>query len=95
MASALTLRGDPGLPRFPAAGNLGKPGSPRRVKAEAQPISFRPLAAQPYDDRCLSWQHDARTVSIWTATGRLKGVAFTGSPDNWPCWPPTAGVSRI
>jgi putative transposase len=62
-----------------AAGNLGKPGSPRRVKIEAQPISFRSLAAQPYDDRCLSWQHDARTVSIWTSAGRLKGVAFTGS----------------
>ncbi|GGP11139.1 transposase [Nonomuraea glycinis] len=62
-----------------AAGNLGKLGSPRRVKAEAKPISFRPLAAQPFDDRCLSWQHDARTVSIWTTAGRLKGVAFTGS----------------
>ncbi|MEV4099792.1 transposase [Nonomuraea sp. NPDC049649] len=62
-----------------AAGNLGKPGSPRRVRAEARPISFRSLAAQPYDDRCLSWQHDARTVSIWTSAGRLKGVAFTGS----------------
>ncbi len=62
-----------------AAGNLGKPGSPRRVAIEAQPISFRSLAAQPYDDRCLSWQHDARTVSIWTSAGRLKGVAFTGS----------------
>ncbi|MFI7154730.1 RNA-guided endonuclease InsQ/TnpB family protein [Nonomuraea sp. NPDC050022] len=62
-----------------AAGNLGKPGSPRRVTIEAQPISFRSLAAQPYDDRCLSWQHDARTVSIWTTAGRLKGVAFTGS----------------
>ncbi|MFG1944739.1 RNA-guided endonuclease InsQ/TnpB family protein [Nonomuraea sp. NPDC048826] len=64
-----------------AAGNLGKPGSPRRVKAVAKPVSFRPLAAQPYDDRCLSWQHDARTVSIWTTAGRLKGVAFTGSAE--------------
>ncbi|GGP06453.1 transposase [Nonomuraea glycinis] len=62
-----------------AAGNLGKPGSPRRIKAETKPISFRPLAAQPFDDRCLSWQHDARTVSIWTTARRLKGVAFTGS----------------
>lgn len=35
--------------------------------------------AQPYDDRCLSWQHQERTVSIWTTGGRLKGVAFTGS----------------
>ncbi|MEO3889361.1 transposase [Nonomuraea sp. B5E05] len=62
-----------------AAGSLGKPGSRRRLKAVAKPVSFRPLAAQPYDDRCLSWQHEARTVSIWTIGGRLKGVAFTGS----------------
>ncbi|MEO3796774.1 transposase [Nonomuraea sp. B10E15] len=65
-----------------AGGNLGKPGSPRRLKAEAKPVSFRPLAAQPYDDRCLSWQHDQRTVSIWTTVGRLKGVAFTGSEEH-------------
>jgi IS605 OrfB family transposase len=29
----------------------------------------------------LSWQTDARTVSIWTIDGRLKGVAYTGSVD--------------
>jgi len=38
------------------AGNLGKPGSKRRVKVESKPIVFRPEAAQSYDDRCLSWQ---------------------------------------
>ena len=48
------------------AGNLGKPGSARRERAESKPIVFRPDAAQPFDDRCLSWQFDARTVSIWT-----------------------------
>ncbi|MFF2146506.1 RNA-guided endonuclease InsQ/TnpB family protein [Kitasatospora sp. NPDC058190] len=63
------------------AGNLGKPGSKRRVKAESKPITFRPEAAQPYDDRCLSWQLDQRTVSIWTTAGRLKGVQFACSPD--------------
>ncbi|MBE1591427.1 RNA-guided endonuclease InsQ/TnpB family protein [Nonomuraea angiospora] len=62
-----------------AAGHLGKPGSARRVKAEGKPISFRPQAAQPYDDRCLSWQHGDRTVSIWTTAGRLRSLAFTGS----------------
>jgi putative transposase len=40
-------------------------------------LSFRPDAAQPYDDRCLSWQHEAQTVSIWTVAGRCKGVRFT------------------
>jgi transposase len=63
------------------AGNLGKPRSKRRVQAESKPIRFRASAAQPYDHRCLSWQHDAGTVSVWTTTGRLKGVQFTGSAD--------------
>lgn len=48
---------------------------------EATPISFRPDAAQPFDDRCVSWQMDARTVSIWTTQGRLKNLPFTSSPD--------------
>jgi hypothetical protein len=63
------------------AGNLGKPGGKRRGRAESKPITFRPDAAQPYDDRCLSWQLDAQTVSIWTTTGRLKNVPFACSPD--------------
>lgn len=61
------------------AGNLGKPGSKRRVKAESKPIVFRPQAAHPFDDRCLSWQYDAQTVSIWTTAGRLKNVRFVCS----------------
>ncbi|MBT2235827.1 RNA-guided endonuclease TnpB family protein [Nonomuraea sp. NEAU-A123] len=61
------------------AGNLGAPGAPRRIRVEGKPIVFRPHAAQPYDDRCLSWQLDARTVSIWTVAGRLRRVAFTCS----------------
>ncbi|WP_229929277.1 RNA-guided endonuclease InsQ/TnpB family protein [Kitasatospora xanthocidica] len=63
------------------AGNLGKPGSKRRARAESRPVAFRLDAAQPYDDRCLSWQYDQRTVSIWTVAGRLKGVRFACSPD--------------
>jgi putative transposase len=61
-------------------GNLGGEKSRRRIKAESKPIAFRGYAAQPFDDRCLSWQLDARTVSIWTTAGRLKNIAFTGSP---------------
>ncbi|MFD7446598.1 RNA-guided endonuclease TnpB family protein, partial [Streptomyces sp. NPDC059909] len=56
------------------AGNLGPKGSRRRRRAESKPIVFRSDAAQPYDDRILSWQHDARTVSIWTVAGRIKSV---------------------
>ncbi|WP_369251973.1 RNA-guided endonuclease InsQ/TnpB family protein [Streptomyces sp. R41] len=63
------------------AGNVGKPGSKRRTKAESKPIAFRPGSAQPYDDRCLSWQYDAQTVSIWTTSGRIKNVRFACSPD--------------
>jgi putative transposase len=58
------------------AGNLGKPGSARRVRAESKPITFRPDAAQPFDDRCLSWQLDRHTVSIWTTAGRVTGIPF-------------------
>jgi IS605 OrfB family transposase len=63
------------------AGNLGSPGSARRAKAESEPVTFRPGAAQPYDDRCLSWQLDKRTVSIWAASGRLRGVRLACSAD--------------
>ncbi|MGY4996743.1 RNA-guided endonuclease InsQ/TnpB family protein [Streptomyces sp. 900105245] len=63
------------------AGNLGKPGSKRRRKAESKPITFRPEAAQPYDDRCLSWQYDTQTVSIWTTAGRIKNLGFVCSAD--------------
>ncbi|MFD4715352.1 RNA-guided endonuclease InsQ/TnpB family protein [Streptomyces sp. NPDC058430] len=63
------------------AGHLGKPKARRRVKAESKPIAFRPEAAQPYDDRCLSWQYDQQTVSIWTTAGRIKNVRFACSGD--------------
>jgi IS605 OrfB family transposase len=63
------------------AGNYGKPGSKRRRSVETRPVGFRWNAAQPYDARMLSWLADARTVSIWTTHGRLRGVTYTGSAD--------------
>ncbi|MGW7357552.1 RNA-guided endonuclease InsQ/TnpB family protein [Streptomyces sp. NPDC054802] len=63
------------------AGNLGRPSSSRYRRAAGKPVAFRPEAAQPYDDRMLSWQANDRTVSIWTVHGRMKSVAFTGSPN--------------
>ncbi|MEU8762009.1 transposase [Streptomyces sp. NPDC048659] len=63
------------------AGNLGPRGSKRRLRAEATPIRFRADAAQPYDDRILTWNLDARTVSVWTVAGRLKGIPFVCSPE--------------
>lgn len=63
------------------AGRLGASTSQRYRRAVGTPVSFRPEAAQPFDDRCLSWQYDARTVSIWTVDGRMKGLRFACSPD--------------
>ncbi|SHH33047.1 RNA-guided endonuclease InsQ/TnpB family protein [Streptomyces sp. 3214.6] len=63
------------------AGRLGPPTSQRHRRAISGPIGFRPEAAQPFDDRCLSWQYDARIVSIWTVDGRMKGIKYTGVTD--------------
>ncbi|WP_433477812.1 hypothetical protein ACQPZP_12615 [Spirillospora sp. CA-142024] len=40
---------------------------------------FRADAAHTYDDRCLSWNYDAQTVSVWTMDGCLKHVRFACS----------------
>ncbi|MFY7066655.1 RNA-guided endonuclease InsQ/TnpB family protein [Nocardiopsis changdeensis] len=61
-------------------GDHGRPGSKRRRGAGSKPIVFRSDAAQPYDARNLSFAPDARTISLWTVRGRLKGVPFTCSP---------------
>ncbi len=63
------------------AGNYGKPGSKLRRRVESTPITFRANAAQPYDQRNLSFALDAQTVSLWTVDGRLKNVPFACSPD--------------
>ncbi|KAK1178945.1 transposase [Streptomyces sp. NBS 14/10] len=63
------------------AGNLGPSTCKRYRAAVGTSIDFRPEAAQPFDDRCLSWQYDARTVSIWTVAGRMRGIRFACSPD--------------
>ncbi|GAA1843078.1 RNA-guided endonuclease TnpB family protein [Actinomadura bangladeshensis] len=62
-------------------GRLGGPASKRRRKVESKPITFRPDAAHTFDDRNLSWQFDAGTVSIWTTAGRCKNLRFACSPD--------------
>ncbi|KAK1182212.1 transposase [Streptomyces sp. NBS 14/10] len=62
-------------------GRYGRPGTKGHTRVAGNPVVFRPGAAQPYDDRMLSWQHEQRTVSIWTTAGRLKGVRFTGQAE--------------
>lgn len=51
----------------------------RATKSLRKPINFHSGAAQPFDDRCLSWNLDARTVSIRTVTGRFKDIDFACS----------------
>ncbi|AII04418.1 RNA-guided endonuclease InsQ/TnpB family protein [Rhodococcus wratislaviensis] len=63
-----------------ANGNYRRPGSKRYTSVAETAVAFRPHAAQPFDDRCLSWQMDSSTVSIWTTAGRLRGVRFVGAP---------------
>ncbi|WP_406356160.1 transposase [Streptomyces sp. NBC_01635] len=63
------------------AGCFGPPGSVRHRRATQKPVVFRPLGAQPFDDRMLSWQLAGRTVSVWTTGGRMKDVAFTAAPE--------------
>ncbi|MEZ0029004.1 putative transposase [Kitasatospora sp. MAP12-15] len=64
------------------AGNIrsGRLAGKARRKAESKPIGFREDAAQPFDDRMLTWNLDDRTVSIWTVAGRIKGIPFVCSP---------------
>ncbi|MEV8535090.1 transposase [Streptomyces sp. NPDC051211] len=54
-----------------------------RLQASGKPPTFRSDAAQPYDDRMLSWQIEARTVSIWTTSGRLKGVSIAAGVEQF------------
>ncbi|MEV6556457.1 transposase [Nocardia sp. NPDC051756] len=61
-------------------GNYGPPGSKRYVAVTGKAIRFRQDAGQPFDDRCLSWQIDQSTVSIWTTAGRLRGIGFVCAP---------------
>lgn len=48
----------------------------KRWRKGAARRRFRPMSAQPFDRRNLSWDLEARTVSIWTTTGRLRTVPF-------------------
>ncbi len=76
------------------AGNYGPVGSARRARVEGAPVRFRKDAAQPFDDRSLSWRIDARTVSIWTVRGRRKSIPLPVRPNRRRCWPPADEASR-
>ena len=59
------------------SGRYGKKDSPRYQKIMGKPVTFRDDAAHPFDDRNLSWNHEKKTISIWTTRGRLV-IPFTG-----------------
>jgi putative transposase len=67
--------------RTDGRGGACRGGRHRRGDGLREPVAFRAAAAQPFDDRRLSWQMDARTISIWTVAGRQRNIAFTGHPD--------------
>ena len=46
------------------------------------PHKFRKYGAFPYDSRLLSWDMAARTVSIWTLSGRQQ-IGFVCSRSAW------------
>ncbi|MFS8103744.1 transposase [Lentzea alba] len=63
--------------------------TPRRCAVHAQGQSLLKadrvpgMAAQPFDDRCLSWRYEVGTVSILTTVGRLRDMRFVCSPDQF------------
>jgi IS605 OrfB family transposase len=59
----------------------GKRNPKRKPRDAKRPLAFRPESAQPYDDRMLSWQTEACTVSVWTTRGRLKDIAYVCGPE--------------
>ena len=60
-------------------GRYGRKGSQRYERIAGTQIIFRPDAAQPFDARNLSWNLDARTISILTTAGRIQNIPFTCS----------------
>jgi putative transposase len=76
--SVYTRLKDMGLSAQPSIRTIKKVADAYAVDRKVR-RGFRPDAAQPFDDRCLSWQMDQQTVSIWTTRGRVKGIRFVGS----------------
>ena len=58
------------------AGHYGAEDSARYRRIMSGPVAFRPDAAQADDDRILSWDHQGRTVSIWTLNASGHGIPF-------------------
>lgn len=65
------LRTDPhGLTAQAAVRSIAKVADAFKVNRDRAPV-FRKLAAQPYDDRIVSFKDDGKAVSLWTVDGRI------------------------
>lgn len=73
-----------GLAAQPALHVIRKVADAYRLDKKTKRV-FRPTSAQPFDDRCLSWQipdiGSEGTVSIWTVDGRLRNIRFAGGDE--------------
>ncbi|MBP2581374.1 IS605 OrfB family transposase [Streptomyces sp. PvR006] len=91
-APAATLR-----PCNRAANHASSVAFARNLKRRntRQRAVYREDAAQPFDDRILTWNLDARTVSIWTVAGRIKHVPFVCSRQAVELLAPREGESDL
>jgi putative transposase len=59
-----------GLTAQAAVRSIAKVADAFKVNRKSAPV-FRKLAAQPYDDRILSFKDGGNAVSLWTVEGRI------------------------
>jgi putative transposase len=57
--------------------SIAKVADAFKVNRAVSPV-FRPLAAQPYDERILRFTDEGNTVSLWTIRGRVKVPVVMG-----------------
>lgn len=73
------LRAEPhGLTAQAAIRSIAKVADAFKVNRNAAPV-FRKLAAQPYDDRILSFKDNGNAVSLWTVEGRMTIPVVMGA----------------
>lgn len=66
-----------GLTAQAAVRSIAKVADAFKVNRTVAPV-FRPLAAQPYDERIFRFVQDGNAVSLWTIAGRITVPAAMG-----------------
>lgn len=72
------LRSEFGLTAQAAVRSIAKVADAFKINRKKAPV-FRPLAAQPYDDRILRFVKDGNAVSLWTVVGRITIPVVMGA----------------